>query len=170
MPMSSRARAAPRNAKAVRANDATPSSGNEAISLLTSCSRPSATRVVSWNCRNALDAAKAERLASLGAVAAVVQECAPGAPMAGYRQVTWNGPAGVRGTGVYVAEGTRAEPLPVTGRALLWGMPVRLPSLGLDLVGVWGFKRGWQAGPPGPVAIEAIEDVSPVLAAGRAVR
>jgi hypothetical protein len=127
------------------------------------------SRIVSWNCRNSLDPAKAARLSALGAVAALVQECAPNAPLPGYRQVVWNGPPGDRGTGVYVAEGTAAEPIPATDRALLWGLPVRLPGVGIDLVGVWGFKRGWQAGPPGPAAREAIEDLEPVLGSGRAL-
>lgn len=126
-------------------------------------------RIVSWNCRSSLDPAKAARLGALGAVAAVVQECAPGAALPGYHQVAWNGPPGDRGTGVYVRVGIAAEPLPATERALLWGVPVRLPGLGLDVVGVWGFKRGWHAGPPGPVAREAIEDLAPVLERGRAL-
>ena len=126
-------------------------------------------RIVSWNCGQGLTPAKAARLLDCAPDVAVVQECAETAELAGMIRVAWAGAIPTMGTAMFARPELNAELLDASADVRRWCLPVRFAAIDLDVLGVWGFEKSGNAGPPRGVARTAIQGVRDVLARGRAV-
>ena len=129
----------------------------------------SSVRVVSWNCKQGLTDDKARRLLELRPDVAIVQECAAATRLDGLTMVAWHGKAPYQGLALFVRTELDPVALPVSDAGRRWGLAVRLQSLDVDVVGVHGFKRNGEAGPPRGVARDAIASLAEVLARGRTI-
>ena len=126
-------------------------------------------RIVSWNCGQGLTPAKAARLLDCAPDVAVVQECAETAELGGMIRAAWAGAIPTMGTAMFARPELNAELLDASADVRRWCLPVRFAAIDLDVLGVWGFEKSGNAGPPRGVARTAIQGVRDVLARGRAV-
>lgn len=107
-----------------------------------------AFRIVSWNCNKAL-AEKARRLLDLRPDVAIVQECAATSELDEMVRIGWTGEYAYSGLAVFA----RSD-LGVTVAGDVWDptrewfLPVRVPSLGLDILASWAMhQRGHEDRP-----------------------
>jgi hypothetical protein len=131
-------------------------------------------RLVTWNCRMALDR-KREAVRRLGADVLVVPECARGSALALEPGVSfaWRGDHANKGLGIFGLNGWRVSALPEED-PLPWALPVAVADPAgepaFTLVAVWTGRPGYDGRPGYPAQVAAvIGRWASSLAAGRVV-
>ena len=128
-----------------------------------------AVRIVAWNCNSGLRGAKTAALEALAPDVAVVPEAANTAQVSGLERVGWTGKYPYKGLAVFARPELHATVDPSWVESFEWFLPVRLPTLDLDILAVWAMNQRGGEGPSRWRTRRALAHYAPFLGRGRAV-
>lgn len=128
-----------------------------------------AVRIVAWNCNSGLRGAKSAALEALAPDLAVVPEAANTAQVSGLERVGWTGKYPYKGLAVFARPELHATVDPTWVESYEWFLPIRLPTLDLDILAVWAMNQRGGEGAPRWRTRRAFAHYAPFLARGRAV-